>query len=186
MIYARKNYLKESGILMPNRCNISILAYGDEERYNKLILFFKDVYSFNMSCMIPEMLKEAHIETCDSQYVLSSRNIIADLDLMTVDINCPNFTYNFSLQIIKKGSITSLVGYFDTFFELPENVQFSTSPFAKGTHWKQTVFYLDKMYKVNVGETIEGTIRCRRDPKDLRSLKISIDIFGKTFNYDLN
>jgi protein arginine N-methyltransferase 3 len=186
VIYARNNYLKDGGVLLPNRCNISIVGYGDEQRYNEFILFFKDVYSFNMNCMIKNILQEAHVESCNSNSVLTSPNIIADLDLMKVDMNCPNFSYKFSLEVTKPGKITSFVGYFDTFFELPEHIEFSTSPFAPSTHWKQTVFYLDKPYQVSLGEKIDGLFFCQRDRKDLRSLKIMIEVFGKTFKYDLN
>lgn len=186
VIYARNNYLKEGGLLLPNRCNISLVGYGDEKRYQEFIEFFNNVYSFDMSCMIKEILQEAHVETCNVDSVLTAPNVLADLDLMKVDMNCPNFTYKFSLPVTKPGKLTSLVGYFDTFFELPEHVEFSTSPFAKQTHWKQCVFYLDKMYEVEAGDKIDGVFICQRDRKDLRSLKISIEVFGKTFKYDLN
>uniref|UniRef100_A0A182T1P2 type I protein arginine methyltransferase n=1 Tax=Anopheles maculatus TaxID=74869 RepID=A0A182T1P2_9DIPT len=59
VIYARKQYLREGGLILPNRCNISIAGYGDLERHNEFIGFWKNVYGFDMSCMKKEVLREA-------------------------------------------------------------------------------------------------------------------------------
>lgn len=186
VIYARKNYLKEGGILMPNRCNISLVGYGDQANYQHYIEFWQSVYNFDMTCMVKEILREAHVELCNKESVLTSPNVLVDLDLMTVDLNCPDFSYDFALETVKDGPLTAFVGYFDTFFELPEHVMFSTSPFATPTHWKQVLFYLDQRYEQKVGDIIKGKFICRRDREDLRSLKVVIEVFGKTFKYALN
>ena len=186
VIYARNNYLNEGGILMPNRCNISLVGYGNEESYKHFIQFWKSVYGFDMNCMVGEILREAHVEECDGNFVITKPTVLADFDLMKVDINCPDFSYDFELETLKDGVLTAFVGYFDTFFELPKSVMFSTSPFEKKTHWKQVVFYVDKPYKQNVGDIIKGKFICRRDRNDLRSLKVEIIALGKVFKYDLN
>lgn len=46
--------------------------------------------------------------------------------------------------------VHALVAWFDCGFEDLENpVVLSTSPWEKGTHWKQCVFYLDNELEVN-------------------------------------
>jgi protein arginine N-methyltransferase 3 len=187
VIYGRKNYLKEGGLILPNRCNVSIAGYGCEERYNGFIKFFENVYGYNMKCMLKDILREAHVECCEDEFVLTKPNIICEVDINTCDLNYSNFSYDFSLEVTKDAKMTSLVGYFDTFFDLPqEKISFSTSPAATQTHWRQTVFYLDEPVDVKVGEVIQGKFICQRDKKDLRSLKIEIKVFNKTFKYDLN
>ncbi|CRK92142.1 CLUMA_CG005725, isoform A [Clunio marinus] len=186
VIYARKNYLKDDGLLLPNRCTISLVGYGSETTYNNYIKFFDNVYGFNMKCMIKEILREGHVEKCDGEYVLTKSNTICDLDLMTCDMNYSNFTYDFNLEVTKASLMTSFVGYFDTFFDLPEKVSFSTSPDSKPTHWKQAIFYLAEPVNVKVGDQISGKFICRRDRNDLRSLNIEIKAFGKSFIYDMN
>lgn len=186
VIYARKQYLKEDGFILPNRCNISLTGYGDIERHNEFIGFWKDVYGFDMSCMKKEVLREATVEICKPEHVITDANIIANFDLMEVDVDCPNFCYDFNLRVKRDGKITALVGYFDTFFELPEHVEFSTSPYTKPTHWKQTLFYVEEPIAVTEGQIIKGKFTCRRDPKDARSLFITIEYFGKTLKYTLN
>lgn len=186
LIYSRKNYLNEGGLLLPNRCTISIVGYGNQERYANFIKFFENVYGYNMKCMLKDILREAHVETCDDAYVLTKPNVICDLDIMTCELNYSNFSYDFNLEVIKDSKLTSIVGYFDTFFDLPAEISFSTSPAAIPTHWRQAVFYLDEPVDVKIGEVITGKFICQRDQKDLRSLKVELRIFEKTFKYDLN
>ena len=51
-----------------------------------------------------------------------------------------NFTSHFKLNCKYSDYMYALVGYFDIFFPGKE-VSFSTSPYDRETHWKQTVFY---------------------------------------------
>jgi len=186
VIYARNNYLKPDGMLLPNRCTISLVGYGSQERYQNFVEFFQDVYSFNMKCMLKDILREGHVEKWDGADVLTKPNVICDLDLMTCDMNYSNFSFDFNLEVTKTSRMTSFVGYFDTFFDLPEKVSFSTSPDSTPTHWQQVVFYLDRPVEVKAGDQVTGKFICRRDRKDLRSLNIEIRAFGKVFKYDLN
>ncbi|KAL7041085.1 hypothetical protein ACKWTF_000627 [Chironomus riparius] len=187
IIYGRNNYLKEGGLILPNRCNVSIVGYGCEDRYNNFIKFFDNVYGYNMKCILKDILREAHVEKCHDEFVLTKPNIICELDINTCDLSYSNFTYDFSLDVTKDSKMTSIVGYFDTFFDLPqEKVSFSTSPAATPTHWQQAVFYLDEPVDVKVGDVVTGKFICQRDRKDLRSLNVEIRVFGKVFKYDLN
>uniref|UniRef100_U5EY54 type I protein arginine methyltransferase n=1 Tax=Corethrella appendiculata TaxID=1370023 RepID=U5EY54_9DIPT len=186
VIYARKNYLKPNGIMLPSRCNISLVGYGDVQRYNESITFWKNVYGYDMSCMQNEVLKEPIIEVCKPEYVLTNANIIANFDLMKVDSDCTNFAYDFELIVKRDAQLTSLVGYFDTFFELPNHVEFTTSPFAKPTHWKQVIFYLPQMVNVKKDEVIKGRFICRRDRNDIRGLIFTIEYFNQVLKYALN
>lgn len=65
-----------------------------------------------------------------------------------------NFTSEFQLECTTDGLITALCGYFDTFFDLPNQVVLSTSPQTQTTHWKQTIFYLPKPIQVKPGKKI--------------------------------
>lgn len=187
VIYARDKHLKEGGILMPNRCTMSIVGYGDEDLYNKHITFWNSVYGLNMSTMKKEVLHEPLIEVVNAEHVLTEPNVIANFDLSTVTIDYSNFTYDFELKCTKDGLLTSFVGYFDTFFEsVPNPVEFSTSPFAKPTHWKQVVFFLEKPMDVRIGEIVSGKLACRRSETRMRSLDVKITAFGKQLTYYLD
>lgn len=186
VIYARDNYLSDDGMLLPNRCSICLLGYGDERKHKELIQFWENVYGFDMSSLQKEVLSEAVVDICEENFILTESNIICDLDLMKVDTNCTNFSYNFQLIVTVSGKLTALVGYFDTFFELPNPVSFSTSPNTKPTHWKQVLFYLKKPVNVEVGEIITGKFSCQRNKKDVRALVIQIEMFNLVMKYHLN
>lgn len=186
VIYARDRHLSPGGTLLPNRCNISLIGHGDLKFYNKHIKFWDDVYGFNMSNMIKEILKEPVIEVCDPKQTLTEAIIIAEYDLNTVDLSYSNFSFNFKLKCLKDGTLTSFVGYFDIFFDLENKVEFSTSPEHTPTHWKQVVFLLDKPVEVKANEVIDGKIVCKRSKNCLRSLDINISVFNKEFKYFLD
>mgnify|MGYP003317018797 CR=1 FL=1 len=66
-----------------------------------------------------------------------------------------------------------------------EPLAFTTSPFAKYTHWKQTVFYLKKAITVCQGEEIKGRITCAPNAKNPRDLdvRIEVDFEGACMQY---
>lgn len=186
IIYARDKHLKLGGTLLPNRCNISIVGHGDEARHQHYISYWKDVYGFDMSCMQKEVLREAMIDIAKPEFVLTEPVVIVDYDLMKVDVNYSNFSFNFNLVVLKDGRMTSIVGYFDTFFDLPNKVWFSTSPEAKTTHWKQVTFFFKDPVDVKKNDQIKGTITCKRSIRDKRSLTVRIKIFDKDYTYNLD
>lgn len=186
VIYARDNYLREGGHILPNRCSISIVGYGNETQYENVVEYFKNVYGFNMSCMVKDVLSEGHIDGCEEKFVLTKPNEILSLDLMTCDLGYTKFSYDFNLEVTKNGKLNSIVGYFDCVFDLPQaEVLLSTSPDEPQTHWKQVVFYFDKVIDVKVGDVVSGKLTCRRDRKDLRSLNVQIVLLGKTYKYKI-
>ncbi|XP_073825670.1 arginine methyltransferase 3 [Musca autumnalis] len=186
VIYARDHHLKENGILLPNRCTMSIVGYGNDALFKQHVTFWNDVYGLDMSTMRKEVMHEPLIDVVDPKHVLTESNCIADLNLMKVNLNYSNFKYNFELKCVKDGNLSSLVGYFDNYFELPEPVMFSTSPDATPTHWKQVVFFIEEPRTVKEGEVIRGTLQCKRSLKSARSLDISIEIFNKKYTYYLD
>ena len=67
------------------------------------------------------------------------------------------------------------VAYFDVeFSRCHKPISFSTSPHERGTHWKQTVFYLEDELVVCAGEVLKGTLDCKQNAKNPRDLDITI------------
>lgn len=186
VIYARDNWLKPGGLLLPNRCNISLVANGDVETHRKLIDFWSDVYGFKMNCMKSEVVREASVDIVASKNIISEPYIIKEIDINVCKTDVMDFVSEFKLPIVKDGSLTSLVGYFDTFFDLPNSISFSTGPHTTPTHWKQTVFYFRDCKEVKIGDIITGKIICSRQKSDVRALNVEINVFGKNHKYILS
>ncbi len=47
-------------------------------------------------------------------------------------------------------------------------------PFAKETHWKQTVFYIDTFIPVTKGDEISGSFAVKKAKKNPRELDVKI------------
>lgn len=176
VIYARDHYLAPGGELLPNRCTLSIMGSGDTRRYVELVDYWSNVYGFKMSCMKAEVLRDASVEICNVDELITSVVEIQTFDLHKVTTSCVNFSSPFKLKIKKTGSLTAILGYFDIFFDLDNPVHFSTGPNSPPTHWKQTVFYLSEPISVTKGEVLTGKLVCRRHVKDSRGLIITIHI----------
>ncbi|KAH8382213.1 hypothetical protein KR009_002369, partial [Drosophila setifemur] len=185
IIYAREHHLSPNGIILPSRCTLSIVGYGNDILYGEQVEFWSDVYNVNMSDLRKKSIEEPLMEVVDPQFTLTEPEQIANFDMMTVDLNYPNFTYQFSLKVTKPGRLSAFVGYFDTLFEMPNSVNFSTSPTETPTHWKQTVFFIDQPKAVKEGEVISGKIISRRHKEDVRALNVEIEVFGKKHKYSV-
>lgn len=127
------------------RCNIL-----DDHR--KHIGFWNDVYGFGMKCMVNEVVQEASVDVVPAEKIITKPEILTEINIATCDIKAVDFTANFNLSVLRDGQLTALVGYFDTFFDLPNPVIFSTGPHATPTHWKQTIFYLKDPLLVKEGK----------------------------------
>ncbi|XP_063913181.1 protein arginine N-methyltransferase 1 isoform X2 [Zophobas morio] len=185
-VYARDHYLSPGGLILPNKCVLYLVGCADTERYNKLINFWDDVYGFSMKCMKREVLTEAFIETVPETSIITNPVVLSEVDLKTCTVTTCDFSSDFILKATKDGLLTAVVGYFDTFFDLPTSVQFSTGPQAPKTHWQQTVFYLREPIEMKTGEEIKGCLTCSRLRKNLRGLAVTVTIGYNKYYYTLD
>lgn len=71
--------------------------------------------------------------------------------------------------------VHALVSWFDTSFSnLTRPTVLTTSPLKKYTHWKQSVFYLDKPFNVRKGDVLYGSVATKQDNVNFRNLNIKI------------
>ncbi|KAF7287877.1 hypothetical protein GWI33_000225 [Rhynchophorus ferrugineus] len=183
VIFARDKFLNKDGLLFPNKCTISLVGISDQSRYNSLIDFWDSVYGFSMKCMKSEILQEASVEVIPKDKVLTNAEVVTDIDLMTCTTNTCNFQKDFVLTAVRDGVLTAVAGYFDTIFDLPNKVEFSTGPHAEKTHWQQTVFYLKDILELKEGQSINCSITCSRLKKNIRGLSVSLNIGNSKYEY---
>ncbi|XP_018410260.1 PREDICTED: protein arginine N-methyltransferase 3 [Nanorana parkeri] len=188
VIYAKDKYLAPGGAVFPQICGLSVLvALCDPERHAGKLAFWDDVYGFNMSCMKKAVLPEAVVEVVKPDAVVSRPFIIKDIDCQMTATKDLDFSSDFSLSITKDGMCTGLAGYFDAFFQkgCHTPVSFSTGPACAKTHWKQTVFLLEKPTDVKAGDLLSGKIVVRKNRKDPRSLLVTLSLNSVTQTYTL-
>ncbi|KAM9460561.1 protein arginine N-methyltransferase 3 isoform 1-T1 [Clarias gariepinus] len=178
VIFARGRYLAEGGSVYPDRCSISLAAVSDAEKHRDHIAFWDDVYGFKMACMKKAVIPETVVEVLKPETVISEPSVIQTLDCNVVTLPELEFTADFTLKITANTYCTALVGYFDVFFEqdCTNKVMFSTSPHCTKTHWKQTVFFLEKPIPVQSGDELPGRIRVCKNRKDPRALIVTLNL----------
>lgn len=154
-----------------------------------------------MKCMKNDVISEAVIETVPPESVMTEPIVLKEIDLETCTVGTCDFSTSFSLKATKTALLTCLVGYFDTFFDLPNSVQFSTGPQSTKTHWQQTVFFLKDTIQMNKGkkkvvlsscesfvpgDVIEGSLTCSRLTKNIRGLSVTVVLGKNKYSYVLD
>ncbi|XP_071617817.1 protein arginine N-methyltransferase 3 isoform X2 [Heliangelus exortis] len=187
VIYAKGKYLAEGGSVYPDICTISLVAVGDMNKHVEKLLFWEDVYGFDMSCMKKAVIPEAVVEVLDPNTVVSMASVIKHIDCNTASTSDLEFSSDFTLTITTSTKCTAIAGYFDIFFEknCHNKVLFSTGPQCTKTHWKQTLFLLEKPIPVEAGEALRGKITVCKNRKDPRSLFITLAVKDTKQTYSL-
>lgn len=135
-----------------------------------------NVYGFNMSCIREVAMMEPLVDTVEGDQVVSAPCEIKDVNIDVSSVEeVANFTSAFELTMDRNDYVHALVAYFDVeFSRCHKPTGFSTSPHERGTHWKQTVFYLEDELVVCAGEKLTGTLECKQNAKNPRDLDITI------------
>uniref|UniRef100_A0A3Q3PZ05 type I protein arginine methyltransferase n=1 Tax=Monopterus albus TaxID=43700 RepID=A0A3Q3PZ05_MONAL len=173
VLYARDRYLADGGSVYPDLCNISLAAVGDTEKHQDHIGFWDDVYGFNMMCMKKAVVPEALVEVVKADTLISDPTVIQTFDCNRVSVCELEFATDFYLKIKNTTDCTV------------SNVTFSTGPQVTRTHWKQTVFLLERPVSVQAGEELQGKITVRKNKKDPRSLLVTFDLRDRKQTYSL-
>jgi len=80
------------------------------------------------------------------------------------------------LNVETDGVIHGFVTWFDCLFTHGgKSINLSTSPYKKQTHWKQTIFYVEKPFEVNPGDSITGNINVVKAKVNPRELDVYIE-----------
>jgi len=177
VIFARDKWLAPSGIMLPDKAIMYICAIEDAQVKHDRIDFWDDVYGFDMSPIKELALTEPVVDVVDAKAVVSNSVPILDVDILTCTKEQLSFSSNFKIRAHRNDYIHGFVAYFEcAFTQLHKPIGFSTAPFAKYTHWKQTIFYLREVLTVCNGEDISGRISCEPNKKNPRDLDIALSV----------
>eukprot|EP00798_Chlamydomonas_sp_ICE-L_P025979 gene25979-11665_t len=173
VLYARDKWLKPEGLIFPDKATLSLAGIEDGEYKQEKIEFWDNVYGFNMSC-IKEI--EPLVDVVNSEQISTNTCVIKSIDIKTMTKEDCTFKVPFSLTASRNDYIHAIVASFDIVFAAGHKpITFSTSPRARPTHWKQTVFYLEDTLTMSMGEVLTGTLSCAPNAKNPRDLDIELD-----------
>ena len=177
VLFARDKWLKPGGILLPDKAVMYLCAIEDAQVKHDRIDFWNDVYGFDMTPIKEIALTEPVVDVVDAKSVFTDSCPILSLDILTCKESDLSFASDFVLKASRNDYVHGLVAYFEcAFTQVHKAVGFSTAPFAKYTHWKQTIFYTKDTLTVCEGEELRGKISCRPNPKNSRDLDITLAV----------
>ncbi|KAG0335960.1 hypothetical protein BG004_008251 [Podila humilis] len=195
VLVARDRFLVPGGILAPSQTRILFTASSDESFLDDSIHYWNDVYGFKMSTMKQNVLREAVVDFVSPDTIVTNTVTIKDLPHQTITVAGLDFVSDFTLEMTRDDHVSAFVGYFDTWFtrdgkDVPLDVGiskdelkahslngFTTGPVptrAEETHWKQTMFVLEKALELKKGDTICGTFYCNKNHMNPRALDLRI------------
>ncbi|VVC37975.1 Protein arginine N-methyltransferase,S-adenosyl-L-methionine-dependent methyltransferase [Cinara cedri] len=184
VLYARDKWLKEDGMLFPDRANLFITGIEDRQYKDDKINWWENVYGFNMSAIRNVAISEPLVDCVEPKQVVTNSSLLKEVDLYTVKKEDLTFTSPFNLQVRRQDYVHALVTYFTVeFTKCHKRIGFSTAPESPYTHWKQTVFYLDNYLTVKRNDEVYGTFSMSPNERNTRDMDFVIDI---EFKNDVN
>jgi len=183
VLYARDKWLNKGGYMFPDSCRLHICAATDESFIQEKYNFWDNVYGYKFESVKSSVFREPYVQCIPSERIFSNSYCILHLDLYKARKEDLDFSSPFKLQFYHEDACHALVCYFDVKFEACATpTGFSTAPFTPYTHWKQTMFYHDKIIKAQEGDLLSGSISVVKDVKHGRDLMIKLEIVDKEGN----
>lgn len=181
VLYARDHFLKEGGLIFPDKASIHVALVEDGEYKDDKIHFWecKDrLYGFDYSPFVEIAMEDPLVDTVNNRSVVSTHHKLIEFDLNHVKKSQLSFKRNFQVRANRRDMAHGLLAWFDIVFpsDSPKNVvRFSTGPHASYTHWKQTLFYFDDVLELDKGDIISGSLSCKPNKHNNRDLDIEIN-----------
>ena len=178
VIFARDKWLKDHGLIFPERVTLYLCAIEDSDYKEYKFGFWDDVHGFDMSRLKKLSLNEPIVKFVDKERVASNSCLLREFNLGNGRKQDIPFLSEFQLKLERDDYINALVSYFNVEFALSyKKVELSTSPMSKHyTHWKQTVFYLKDDMTCKKDECIYGLFKLSPNQSNRRDLDIDVQI----------
>jgi len=168
VLYARDKWLAPGGGVYPNKAVMFMAGFEASDYHANKVDFWKDVYGFDMSCLIEDSERTAFIgsdvTTVDAKSFITNVVKLVSFDIMTARDKELDFESNFTVVVSRDHTLDGFVIWFDALFDLKcsHPITLSTSPHTPETHWKQSLFYLATAVSVKQGDKIEGILKAKR------------------------
>lgn len=177
VLFARDKWLVPGGLIFPDRAALYVCGIEDRQYKNEKINWWDSVYGFDMSCIRQVAVSEPLVDVVDPKQIVTNSCLIKEVDMYTITLEDLTFSTPFSLHCRRNDYIQAFVTYFTIdFTKCHKPVGFSTDPYARYTHWKQTVFYIDDYITVKKGEEVTGVFHLKPNERNIRDLDFMIEL----------
>jgi len=168
VLFARDKWLAPGGRVYPNQATMFLAGFEASDYHANKVDFWKDVYGFDMSCLIDDAERTSYIGSdvvqIEAKTLITSTATLLNLDILTAQEKQLDFESNFKVTVSKDHTLDGFAVWFDAVFDLKcqHPITLSTSPHSEETHWKQSLFYLSTAVSVKNGDIIEGILKAKR------------------------
>ena len=181
VVDARDRFMKPGGLVLPNVAVVRVALLSDQDRYDGAVTFWKDVYGFDFSALIPQTKRDwssdPPVTTVDPACVVSAPAEVVSVDCASVPLDDLFETMAGEVRLVadRDATVHGMVLWFDVDFY--GRAELSTSPTATKTHWYQTVLMFDEPREMRAGDAVEGRVELEpgSDPGAKRQLNVYCD-----------
>ncbi|KAM9486825.1 protein arginine N-methyltransferase 2 [Clarias gariepinus] len=192
VLRVRDRWLKDGGTMWPSSASLSLVPCQAQDDYSQKMEFWENLYGLDFSCLQPVAQEEFFSKPKFSHQLnhddcLSTPCDVISLDMHTLRVSdLEKLRGEFRFTIERSGTLHGFTAWFSTFFrsldEGGSTLELNTGPHAESTHWKQTLFMLDRPIRVEEGDCVGGAITLQRNPIWRRHMSITIEWSTKRKN----
>lgn len=176
VLHARDKWLKPGGLMFPNKASLWLCGCDDADLRAEKLDFWQNVCGIDMSCMKNFSISEPAIEVVSEDNVTTTIHNVLSLDLQTCTTADLRFISPFQLRALRPNNLQAILGYFCVSFTHGQQpLELNTGPMCYPTHWKQTIFFLDRTFPMNNNELLTGVIAVQQNKNNERDLDIALE-----------
>ncbi|XP_071381870.1 protein arginine N-methyltransferase 2 isoform X2 [Centroberyx affinis] len=184
VLLARDRWLREGGVMWPSSAALTLVPCQAHSYYAEKMAFWERPYGLDFTPLQPLAQQEFFTKPKFSHIIqpddcLSAPCDVISLDMYTLQVkDLEEIKGQFQFHMEKSGSFHGFTAWFTVHFESLETggatVELNTGPNSEPTHWKQTLFMLDRPVSVRAGDSISGTILLSRNPVWRRHMTVTL------------
>uniref|UniRef100_A0A3B3W1D6 Protein arginine N-methyltransferase 2 n=1 Tax=Poecilia latipinna TaxID=48699 RepID=A0A3B3W1D6_9TELE len=184
VLLARDRWLRDGGVMWPSSAALALVPCQADSYYTETMAFWERPYGLDFTPLQPLAQQEfftkpkfSHL--IDPEDCLSAPCDVICLNMYTVQVrDLEEMKGEFQFCVEKPGIFHGFTAWFTVLFESLEmggaTVELNTGPNSDPTHWKQTLFMLDRPIQVYAGDSIHGNIVLRRNPVWRRHMTVTL------------
>uniref|UniRef100_A0A3Q3GWA0 Protein arginine N-methyltransferase 2 n=1 Tax=Kryptolebias marmoratus TaxID=37003 RepID=A0A3Q3GWA0_KRYMA len=182
VLVARDRWLRDGGVMWPSSGALTLVPCQADSYYTEKMAFWERPYGLDFT-PLPLAQQEFFTKPKFSHLIEPNDCLAASCDVICLDMytvqvrDLEEMKGEFHFCVEKSGVFHGFTAWFTVQFESLEKggaaVELDTGPNSL-THWKQTLFMLDRPVSVNAGDSIRGSVALHRNPIWRRHMTVTL------------
>ncbi|XP_017279287.1 protein arginine N-methyltransferase 2 isoform X2 [Kryptolebias marmoratus] len=184
VLVARDRWLRDGGVMWPSSGALTLVPCQADSYYTEKMAFWERPYGLDFTPLQPLAQQEFFTKPKFSHLIEPNDCLAASCDVICLDMytvqvrDLEEMKGEFHFCVEKSGVFHGFTAWFTVQFESLEKggaaVELDTGPNSELTHWKQTLFMLDRPVSVNAGDSIRGSVALHRNPIWRRHMTVTL------------